>query len=366
MLRLKTNNIFQAILIGIFVIFPFGQLFKIGINSEIRISLFDLLIALFAIVNFTKFKGFTKKEPLIASWAFLFIIIAFVSILVNDSSTFYLIRLSLYFLFYRGLYKFIYIDKLKKIKLIDKGLLWSGFMVGLFGLIQYLLYPDLRNLIYLGWDPHYYRLFSTFFDPNFSGMILVLTIFQFIFLLQQYQNRFIFYLCFLITVMALFLTRSRSAFLSLIAGIIILLALGKISKKLILFISCIFAFFILLPKPAVDVFDLFRVVTSKARIENWNKSIEIFIQKPVLGFGFGQLRFSDSSFLYVLINTGLVGILSYLFIWKEIIMFGIRQNKNILVIATVLFIGSWFNNILFYPWILFWFLTFLVKNEVYG
>ena len=44
------------------------------------------------------------------------------------------------------------------------------------------VYPDLRNLWYLGWDPHYYRVFATLLDPNYVGILLVLTIFVWIYI----------------------------------------------------------------------------------------------------------------------------------------------------------------------------------------
>ena len=42
-------------------------------------------------------------------------------------------------------------------------------------LLQYLFIPDTRFLSILGWDDHYYRLIGTLFDPNFMGMLIVLT-----------------------------------------------------------------------------------------------------------------------------------------------------------------------------------------------
>ena len=59
---------------------------------------------------------------------------------------------------------------------LQKYLLVCGSVTILFGYIQYLFYPDLRNLYYAGWDPHLYRMFGTFFDPNFMGAIIVLFI----------------------------------------------------------------------------------------------------------------------------------------------------------------------------------------------
>ena len=50
----------------------------------------------------------------------------------------------------------------------------SGSLIVLLGFIQLMFYPALRNLYYLGWDEHLYRMFSTFLDPNFAGAFFVL------------------------------------------------------------------------------------------------------------------------------------------------------------------------------------------------
>ena len=48
-------------------------------------------------------------------------------------------------------------------------MIFSGFVVVLLGFVQYFLYPNLRNLYYLGWDEHFIDCFQAFFDPNFAG-----------------------------------------------------------------------------------------------------------------------------------------------------------------------------------------------------
>ena len=53
-------------------------------------------------------------------------------------------------------------------------MLISGSLIVLLGFIQLMFYPALRNLYYLGWDEHLYRMFSTFLDPNFAGAFFVL------------------------------------------------------------------------------------------------------------------------------------------------------------------------------------------------
>src|SRR3989344_442832 len=54
------------------------------------------------------------------------------------------------------------------------GLVAGSIWMGVVGLFQYWLIPDMRFLAILGWDDHYFRLVSTQFDPNFTGLLLVL------------------------------------------------------------------------------------------------------------------------------------------------------------------------------------------------
>src|SRR5207237_858262 len=72
-------------------------------------------------------------------------------------------------------------------KTIAKWMVIAGSAVVILGLIQLIFYNSLRGLYYLGWDEHLYRLFSTFLDPNFAGMYLVIF---FIFVLPHVINNF--------------------------------------------------------------------------------------------------------------------------------------------------------------------------------
>lgn len=57
------------------------------------------------------------------------------------------------------------------------GYLAAGLSIMLLGFLQYIFIPDTRFLSILGWDDHYYRLLSTQLDPNFTGLLLTITLF---------------------------------------------------------------------------------------------------------------------------------------------------------------------------------------------
>lgn len=367
----RFNKLLKIIFWATLVIFPLGQIPKLSLTPLVKISLLDGLIGLFVGLTFLAgFKYQKAKKALIFRPGVIFIIIAGLSLLVNFWKTppnlllvgfLYLLRFGLYFLFYLGLRQVNFSQKT-----LDWGLLISGFLVAFLGILQYILYPDLRNLIYLGWDPHFYRLFSTFFDPNFTGVILVLTLFQLFFLYKTktaFKTKIMFLLAFIVLSASIFLTRSRTAYLSLLIGSLVMFwKLRKIKISYLLILLVVFFLAAKLPTPKVDVFDLFRVTSSVSRIGNWKNTLIIGLKQPVLGQGFGTLRFPDSSLLAVWATTGILGVSAFCWLLWRILRFGLKKTE-VLVVLVVLFVSSWFNNTLFYPWILYWFFVFLAGSE---
>ncbi|MDR0463129.1 MAG: hypothetical protein LBG64_02840, partial [Pseudomonadales bacterium] len=91
----------------------------------------------------------------------------------------------------------------------------SGLLL-IFGFIQYLVFPDAYHMQFLGWDDHYRRLFSTYFDPAFVSIIFVMTInFMIIEILETYRHLIPKLIAITAFLSGLFLTYSRSAFLAL-------------------------------------------------------------------------------------------------------------------------------------------------------
>lgn len=357
----------------IFVMFPFGLVINIPFGERGKISLIDLAVLLFVLVSLIKGKKIEKKLFL-KKQILLFMFISLLTITINlvfkNSNTatidiFYFVRISLYSLFYiRVISLFKKVEALR----INKTLLICGVIFSIFGLMQYLLYPDLRNLVYLGWDPHYYRLFSTLFDPNFAGIILVLTFFQFIFLDSDRQTKsfsvFNIGIMFILLV-SIYLTRSRSAYLSLLTGLLALLfAKNYINRRLVALIGFIILSSSLNPKPPISVLDVFRVASSVYRINNWLFAFKTGFANFISGVGFSNARFSDSSFLYVFAATGIFGLISYLKIWINILKLGFNKDRQLFIVALILISSSFFNNTLFYPFVAVWFFAFLASSVI--
>lgn len=261
-------------------------------------------------------------------------------------------------------------------------LVYSGLGISGIGFIQYLWYPDLRNLYYLGWDPHYQRLFSTLLDPNFSGIILVMTAIALLSAVQKKVSA-VHVGGFVVVLAALILTYSRSSLLAAGVGFLIFGILTKRKALMGGILAAVIALFLVLPHTG-EGRNLLRTVSSYARIGNAGRALTLIQEKPVFGHGYNLLRFVatdhswideslipsrsgsglDTSFLFVGATTGIIGMAVYL--WLIVRLFrmaipGLRGNtKQRLVAAgyistlSALVVHSIFINSLFYPWVLVW------------
>jgi len=286
----------------------------------------------------------------------------------------YLVR----FVLYAWLYFVIAEEKDTKFWL--RGLYSVGVVMGTLGIMQFFIYPDLRNVMYLGWDPHYYRLFSTLLDPNFMGIILLLTFLLGGVVLEKKQRLLPLLLQSVVGV-AYILTFSRSAY---VAGFSALLfyAVAKRQWKYLL-IGCIVLLCVLvIPKKGGYSASMFRLESSLARVTNWTESVQLIEKSPVIGHGFNMLRSVktpdwqkteedlshatsgvDNSILFVGVTTGVLGLGA--FFWMLFVMgkMGkvLLQRKKTTVFGMVYllsFIGilvhSMFINSFFYPWVMIW------------
>jgi len=262
----------------------------------------------------------------------------------------------------------------------------DGIIFLVIGYLQFFYYQSLINLFYLGWDRHEHRLFSSFFDPNFAGAYLILYLIfitGLVFDTLKNMKRGKIIICSLligITLLAIFLTYSRSALLMLLVSGILFFSLLR-RKKFILYLIGAIIFFAILISPYfyIENINLFRVNSSVARIDDIQNGIKIIVDHPVLGVGFNAYRYAqiqyhfvsktmsvpshsasgvDASLIFVFATTGIIGLLAYCNLWLQLCKQAMRKNTVFSVIFIVsllgLFISSLFNNTLFYPEIMFW------------
>jgi len=137
---------------------------------------------------------------------------------------------------------------------------------------------------------------------------------------------------------------------------------------------------LLLPRPGGEGVRLEREASIKARLINWKQSLIIAKDHPFFGVGFNTYRYAqknygfleeknwqvshagagaDSSLLFVLATTGIVGLSAYLLLLKRILdaLFSIPLSPpSLAAFASLLalLVHSLFANSLFYPWIMGW------------
>src|SRR6185437_11025316 len=169
----------KILIILVCIFLPFGEILRFNLASNIflkPLDLFSVLLFCWTIIVYIKNKELRKS----LQWFYFFFPIAgFFSLVINSywlhsnellTSFFYLLRWVSYLSIF---FAVICVDEKFKKKII-KFLIVDGLILVLIGYIQFFFYPNLRNLYYLGWDEHLYRMFSSFLDPNFAGTFFVL------------------------------------------------------------------------------------------------------------------------------------------------------------------------------------------------
>lgn len=373
------SKIFEKLIFIYLAIFPLGQLIRIdtqvfGINITIHPT--DLVVGV-SLVLFIL--GFIKKTGLfnqiasflaVASFSLIFSLTFFGLENVFVGSL-YLLRLFGYSTLFLLAWN-IAVKKKQKKSLFSSLILVSLF-TGIFGWIQYFWYSDLRFLKLLGWDDHHFRLVGTFLDPGFTSIILVLGFLAtFVSFVSRKDKKVIPILVFFLVTIAF--TYARAAYLALFAGLFVVFRLKRGIKR---FFWIVFAFLILiflLPRPAGEGVKLERLHSVYDKIENYSQTIEIIKKHPLFGVGFNNIcaarvRYlgdlgdgshscsgSDSSLLFVLATTGVVGLLIYLNLATQLLGSLSRDTfgKAFLACSVALFVHSFFVNSLFYPWIMGW------------
>ena len=284
--------------------------------------------------------------------------------------TFYLIRL----LFYSSFFLLIYdlVKNNKKLKsIIYDSLIVILVFVGIFGWIQYFLYPDLRSFLIWGWDDHLFRLAGTFLDPGFTSIFLV---FGFLLSLDKYLRTKNKYLLLLLVFffMTLGFTYSRAGYLALLAGISAILVIKKRVKWFVILVLALVLMVFLLPRPSSEGVKLERAFSIVLRLKNYKETLIIWKNSPLFGVGYNNLCFvrnkfiadvsnlshscsgSDSSILTLLTTTGILGLILFIEFIKEVIKSIDYKSFGtaFLVCTTALFIHSLFVNSLFYAWVM--------------
>ena len=382
----SNNNIslLKLILPLFFICFALGEISKIRFSGAISVGLFDITVVLLSIYYLKKIRRnqFRLKIPII-----IFILASVFSLIINVLSfepsqlfvgSLYLVR----FVAYTGIY-FVAasLTPLGK-KYTLKFMTISGVFILLLGYIQYFLYPSLKNLFYLGWDEHMYRMVSSYLDPNFAGVIFVLLfIFFYVFQRQLFPKKYISILVLSATFISIILTYSRGALLMFVVSALIYSILKKNYKIIFAAIgSLLIVFIILSPRFYIENTNLLRTFTLGQRVESIRQGLYIAKENP-LGVGYNTFRYArenygfadtsafgpshagagvDNSLVLILATAGIPGFLAYLYLIFRMFGLGInnlkRNDMAIVLIVSLggLLVNSMLINSLLYSFIMAW------------
>ena len=332
----------QIILFTFLILFPFGQIIKIGIINPI-----DIVVgigAFWAIVkNYEKPKIFRhfKNFLYIALFTYLASIFVFNKVEVFYGLL-YFARLASYFYFFILIWNFTK-GKANNSNLLRNSALIVILISAIFGWIQYLILPDIKPFTIFGWDEHLFRIVGTFLDPAYLSLLLVLGI-----ILSPSKLIDIF------LTLTLAFTYSRAGYLAFLPAVVF-------QSKYLLIVLLGFLILIL-PRPAGESVRLERTASITQRLENYKETLSIIKSSPLIGVGFNNLCLaknsdfsshscsgSDSSLLFILATTGIIGLISFIYLLTKIW----EASDNILKISMVaLGVHSLFSNSIFYSWIM--------------
>jgi O-antigen ligase len=366
-----------------------GQFSSISKNAGLNIYLYDIAVALFSIAGGFHFLIVRKKLHLpkvfIPFCCFASIAILSLALVAHShpplqllTAAFYLVRWSSY------LASGVVINNMLSQGMLSRNQVLQAFIrsalfISLAGFVQLILLPDFEVLDpSLGWDPHKNRLGSTFFDPNFVGAYLVLCItlvLHRILIKKDLRAKTLFFLG--IFFVALILTFSRSAWLMF--GVVVLVY-GVLKAHFLVLLSFLlfFSAYYAVPRIQTRLSGIADPADSAHfRLISWGNTLEIIKDNPVFGVGFNAYRYaqkeygfldqdtvhdhagagSDSSLLFVVATTGIVGLISYLWGFGGSVLLAFKQSKStaiLLLALTFSLLGnSQFINSLFYPQIMF-------------
>lgn len=378
----KMNKLGKFLTLLLLTIFPFGQLLRVNLHLEelrVVIVFLDILAGLITFLVLIRKRSniYTYlRNPealLVVAFFSLLISISYVGLRGSLFGGLYLIRT----VSYVGLFVYVrdyFSNSEKNRQILYSGLILATLAISVLGLVQYLLIPDLRNLVQWGWDGHWYRLAGTFLDPGYTGLLLVFGFFLSFSRYCKTKKRSALLLS-IIVLVCISLTYSRASYLALLGGIMVLLGFVRAKMKglLIVFAIVFVATLPLLPRPAGVGVQLERTHSVHSRFDNYKETINIWQISPVFGVGFNTtcqvkrqvLGFdnvglnscsgSDSSLLLILATTGVSGLMVFLsrFISGFTSLFQ-QKESTLMAVAVALLIHSFFSNSLFYPWVMAW------------
>jgi O-antigen ligase len=246
----------------------------------------------------------------------------------------YLARWFVYFLVYLAVINIVRGDDVMD---VWKSLETMMLVFAIFGIFQSIFLPHFAQMVYpdsrisIDWDEQGHRLVSTMLEPNIAGSMIMLVLLVNIAQLAGGESVPIWKP--IVFLAALVATLSRSSFVGLAAGLVVILAARRMSRR-ILRLATVggLLFLAALPKLIIYASKFNKLTISDAsamsRVAGWIRALRIWADHPVFGIGFntfgyvaeryggeraGASSFSgDGGLLFIAVMTGIVGLALYL------------------------------------------------------
>jgi len=316
--------------------------FNLGEYKSLSLpSLLGLFILAVGVLYLLTRKANFLKLPLVKAVVF-FILGCFLSLpfsqnLTNSLSE--LLELFSFIILFILILDFIRSEK--DVKRMVNCILLSAIIPLTVGLIQIA-----NNLsVSIGLEPSH-RIYSTLTHPNAYAFYLVIISVLTMSLLMGAKNlseKFKYFTLLGLLLTSLIYTFTRSAWLGLIFAVFILGLLQH--RKLLIFSPLVIAFLILTLPLIFERFqplfnpDLQKYTSFAWRINIWTSSIPYFLAHPVFGNGFGSFIFvgyeidnwfaaAHNDYLRILVETGVLGFLGFIWILISLQRIGIKAFKN--------------------------------------
>lgn len=378
-LSIKTISFYTLL-----VLLVLGQLQRLQITPEIAIYLHEILMAVWLAVALPKRWTVWRKTvgqilhqyrlvPFLLLWMVVGLTVANFTQSLNLVPWLYVARLGLYVWFGVELW-----TQRSQLPHAQEAVLITGLNILVLGLIQYFLLPDTRFLRILGWDDHYYRLISSQFDPNFAGMLLVLTLLQ----LQMVSwPRPLKTILNVLLAVGILLTYSRASYLALLVGGLVFIWRSKDQLTRLFIGGALLIVLVgipLLPQKASEGTDLTRTASITARtstIANTVSSMQPY--QWLVGKGVfvpaetitrptpipEHAKFTDNLFVFTFVSAGLVGLLVFLTLTIQLLYHCWKTTPVLLAATAAILIHSQFNLTLFQSFVLLYFLGMIATNS---
>ncbi|KXK11092.1 MAG: O-Antigen ligase [Microgenomates bacterium OLB23] len=374
-------------MIQIFLLLAYwiGNIVRLPVTQDVTLLALDVLVAVVFVMHLPYFytnRYMLMKQNLVKATVFLVVALALSLVFaVPRYALAHILQASMYLIRFVCYVSLLFIPLRLSHSFIK--LLVAGFVT--LGFAQYVLYPNLRYLLYLGWDDHYLRLFGSLFDPNFMGIMLVLMISTLLWRVDGKKSNHQDYLLASIAFFALLLTFSRSAFVVGFLTWVTTAALQRNAKLIIAIVLFFMCGVYLLPKnlPS-EGGNLLRTKSISARSQEFAKAAAIIKTNPLFGVGFNTYRYAraqyfstppsgfpehsaagvPNSYLLIFATAGICG-LSLFIVWLGLLWQSYAKLVSLAIPLLITYmLSGFFDNTMLYPFVMCWVFLMLKQTEL--